>query len=88
MAILQTNDRAASQTGPASVLKPVTPNDASDLPDGPSRGLYVASPGLMAVVDTAGNAVTLLSGGGQYHPIRVTRIRATGTTAGGIVALY
>lgn len=80
--------RAASSTGPATILKSVVPSDTADLPDGASRSLYVTGAGALSVVDTVGNTVTLVSGAGQYHPVRVARILASGTTATGIVALY
>ncbi len=80
--------RAASPTGPATILKTVIPSDTADLPDGATRSLYVTGGGALAVVDTVGNTAMLISGTGQYHPIRVSRILASGTTATGIIALY
>lgn len=69
---------------------PVTPADATNLPNGITKAI--------AVTGTGGNvAVTLLGGGtatltglvtGQVLPIAVTIIGATGTTATGIYALY
>jgi hypothetical protein len=82
------SNRAASPVGPATILKPVTPSDTADLPDGVSRSLYVGVAGALAVVDAAGNEATLFSGAGQYHPIRVARVLAAGTTATSILALY
>ena len=80
--------RAASYTSPAERLAPVTPNDAADLPDGLCRGLFVGVAGAVAVLDRFGTRVELISLGGQYHPVRVRRVLAAGTDAGGIVALY
>jgi hypothetical protein len=80
--------RIASQTGPANTLKPVVPADDADLPDGLARSLYVAGAGTLVVRDSQGNQVMLVSGSGQYHPIRVKRVLATNTTANGIIALY
>lgn len=84
----QTTTRAQSQSGPARFLLPVVPDDAANLPNGGARSLYVAGAGTLSVVDAAGTVVEIVSGAAQYHPIRVVRVRATGTTATGIVALY
>lgn len=80
--------RAASAVGPATGLSPVTPSDTADLPDGATRSLFVGTAGSVAVLDMQGNPATLTSGPSQYHPVRVQRVLATGTTATGIVALY
>jgi hypothetical protein len=50
--------------------------------------LYVAGAGTLVVRDSHGNEAMLVSGAGQYHPIRVKRVLATDTTATGIIALY
>jgi hypothetical protein len=80
--------RAKSYVGPADRFMTVTPNDASDLPNGLTRGVFVGVGGDFAAVDLYGNVVSFSSADAQYHPLRVKRIRATGTTASGIVALY
>ena len=80
--------RSMSSDGPARSLVAVSPNDASDLPDGVCRSLFVAGAGVVMLDDMAGQTVELISGATQYHPIHVRRVRATGTTATGIVALY
>ncbi len=90
---MPTNDavfrsRAVSQTGSATVFRAVVPNDDADLPGGIARCLHVGGAGAVAVRDAAGNVATLTSGPGQYHPLCVARVLATGTTASGIVALY
>lgn len=80
--------RSRSMTGPADKLVAVQPDDGVDLPDGLTRSLYVTGGGTLSVLDRFGNVATLLSGSGQYHPIRIVRVLATGTTASGILALY
>lgn len=69
-------------------VRPVTPDDAADLPAGVTRALYVGEAGDVVAVDAQGNAFTLASGAAQYHPLRVSRILATGTSAAAILALY
>jgi hypothetical protein len=80
--------RALSQNGLAIGLVPVAPNDTTDLAQGPCGALYSATAGTIAVVDGFGGVVTIVSLEAQYHPIRVQRVLATGTTATGLVALY
>lgn len=80
--------RAGSVTGPAERLAPVAPDDGADLPFGLTRSIYVGGAGALSVVDRHGQTVDIVSAAGQYHPIRVARVRATGTTATGVIALY
>ena len=66
----------------------VTPNDSVDLPDGPAIALLATVAGVVSVI-TAGST-TLLVPLAAGIPLRlvVSRVRAAGTTATGIVALY
>lgn len=76
-----------SLSGPASTGFSVTPSDTTDLEEA-TRALYVGTGGDLLVVMLSG--VTLLLNGvadGSLLPLRVTRVRATGTTASEIVAL-
>ena len=88
MSVFQTGSRAASLTGPATLLREVAPDDARDLPEGATRSLFVGVGGDVSVVDSSGVTTRLASASNQYHPIRVVRVLSTGTTAAGIVALY
>lgn len=66
----------------------ITPNDGADL-DLITRALYVGGAGDVSVIlrDDSG-AVTLVAvPAGSLLPIRVKRVRATGTTATSIVGL-
>lgn len=74
-------------SSPPSRAAAVTPDNAADL-GFPIRGLMVATAGDVAVVTTGGDTVILpaLQPGTQYA-IMATRVRATGTTAGGIIGL-
>ncbi len=80
--------QSAGLTAPAQRLVAVTPDDATDFAEGLSRGLFVGGAGSVSVQDAHGNIADLESSAGQYHPIRVIRVRSTGTTATGLVALY
>ena len=74
-------------SSPARDAFAVTPHDAAALPRLP-KALLVGSPGAIALravdatTDVIVNAVA-----GQLVPIRASHVRATGTTAGPIVAL-
>lgn len=75
---------SASPTGAFAV----TPNDGADLPR-PVRGLSVAGDGTVVIDDLEGNtAVSLYLVAGAIFPQRCRRVRATGTTATGIVGHY
>jgi hypothetical protein len=66
----------------------VTPSDSVDLPLGPCQGLNVAGAGTASIVGLAGQdpvTVTLTEG---WNPCPCVRVRATGTTATSIVAVY
>ena len=80
--------RAAPSNGPANRIVPVVPSDAADLPEGLTRALFVGVGGVVSVVDDHGNVVQIVSADSQYHPLRVRRVRITGSTATGILALY
>lgn len=80
--------RAKSVEGPSDIFAAVAPDDAGDLPLGLTRALFVGEAGVVTVHDARGVAVSFTSGDGQYHPLRVRRVLASGTTAIGIVALY
>jgi hypothetical protein len=60
----------------------------TDLARGVSRSLFVGGAGTITVRGADGSEATFNSGAAQYHPIRVARVLATGTTASEIIALY
>lgn len=64
----------------------VTPNDSADLAVLP-RSIFVGGAGDVAIVDADGVEVTYVGLSGML-PFRPTRIKATGTTATGIVGIY
>lgn len=67
----------------------VTPSDATDLGNGPTRALYVTGAGNVNV-NLLGGGTAVLTGlsAGQILPVAVTRVLSTSTTATGIFALY
>lgn len=68
---------------------PVTPADATQLPDGIARGLYCTGGGNIAVTLESGATATLTGvPANTIVPISVSIVAATGTTATGIFALY
>ena len=69
-------------------MRSVSPNDAADLPDGPCRALFVGGAGTVVCTDLTDTEVTLICGAGQIIPGWVTRVKATGTNATNIVAMY
>ncbi len=76
-----------SLSGPALTAFAVTPDDGADLAEA-SRAIYVGSAGNLSVKMLSGEVVTFAGlAAGALLPVRVSRIRATGTTAGNIIAL-
>lgn len=75
-------------TVPAEAMRNITPDDDNDLPDGPCRALYVGGAGTAVVTDITGTDVTLVLGAGQIIPGWVARVKATGTDATNLVAMY
>jgi hypothetical protein len=79
---------ARSLTSPPENAAEIVPDDAADLPH-VTRALYVGTGGDVAL-RMAGGAEVILRGvaGGSLIPLRVDRVRATGTTAAGLVGLW
>ena len=73
---------------PAGHAEAVTPNDSTDITE--TRGLYVGVQGDVKVDMASGaTAVTFTNlAAGIIHPLRVTRVYSTDTTATNITALY
>jgi len=74
----------------------VTPSDSTDIPnpastDGPQLGcaLFVGTGGHIVVQMAGGGTATFNNiANGQFLPIQVVRVLATGTTATNILALF
>ncbi len=73
---------------PATHAAAVTPNDSTDLSD-VTRWVWVGGAGNLAVIMQDGSTPTLTGvPAGSLLPIRVSRVKATGTTATTIVARW
>lgn len=84
----QYEGRAEDIAAPARRGFAITASDAVDLA-AETRAIYVGSGGALAVVLSSGDEVVLAGiAGGAILPLRVSRVLATGTTAGDLVALY
>lgn len=82
------SDAGGGVTGPITGAVAVTPHDATNLA-AVARALYVGASGNVSLIGADGVAVSLVGlAAGVWHPIRVRRVNATGTTATGIVAGY
>jgi hypothetical protein len=79
----------ATANAPASHAAVITPSNTTDLATA-TRGLYVGVSGDVKVDMLGGEAgVTFIAlAAAVIHPIRVTRVYATGTTASSILGLY
>lgn len=75
-------------TSPATHAFAVTPSDVTPLPQ-TCRAIYIGSGGNLSVVMASGETVGFTAiQAGMIYPLRLSQVRATGTTAGGLVALY
>lgn len=73
---------------PAQNAAAVTPSDGADLATA-SRGLYVGGAGDVSIVTVGGATVTFAAvPGGTILPVRAARVRATGTTATNLIAMW
>jgi hypothetical protein len=77
-----------ARSAPSAQAAVVTPDNDNDLTY-VTRGLFVGGAGNIAVVMLGGQAVTFTGVvAGSVLPIRVTRVKFTGTTATNINALW
>lgn len=71
---------------PADFAVAVAPDDNIDLAN-VARSLYIGTTGNLVVITAAGNTVTFNAVPVGILPVRVSRVKATGTTASNILAL-
>lgn len=84
----QTDTTAAvNATASADRWAGVTPSDTTDLTAVP-KALYIGVAGNISLTGADGATSTFIVASGQTVPLRPRRVRTTGTTATGIVALY
>ena len=79
-------DRATGLSDPVNAAVAVTPHD-SNLLTQVSRALYVGATGDLVVTMANGVDVTFVAVPVGIMPLRVLRVKATGTTASSIVSL-
>lgn len=76
-------------SAPATLAAAVVPSDTTALPDIP-KGLYVGTGGALVMRGVGGGADTVWKNvaSGTILPFRAQYVRATGTSAGDLLALY
>ena len=77
---------ASALHSPASRIERVQPDDDADLAH-VTRALCAGEAGWVSVVTATGGQGEVYLAAGVPFPIRVRRVRATGTTAGGLRGL-
>lgn len=81
-------DHSSSLSSPVHNAAAVTPHDTNDLSK-TTRGVYVGVSGDVKVDLAGGDTVTFVGlAAGVIHPLRVTRIYSTGTTATSILGVW
>jgi hypothetical protein len=81
-------DAGGGATGPITGAVAPTLHDTNEEAT-EARALYVGAAGNVVVLTHAGQVVTLVAlAAGLWHPIRVRRVNATGTTATGVLLGY
>lgn len=85
---LDTTPANTETSGPAETLFTITPSDTVDVAF-VTTGIYVGTAGDLAVIDRRTQSIVIFRSvpAGSILPIRVDRVRATGTTAGNLVGL-
>lgn len=78
--------RAATLSGPGIDYRPITPDDATDLPD-VAASLYVEGAGRVAFVSVKGESRSVAVPDFGWVICGVRRVLASGTTASGIHAV-
>ena len=86
-AIDDSRGKGTALESPLSNLALVTPSDSEDLAF-VTRAIYVGAAGAVRVTTLGGQTLTTPELSEGWHPIRVARVWATGTTASGIMAAW
>jgi hypothetical protein len=78
----------AHGSDPAFRAAAITPSNTVDIA-APVRAIYVGGAGSVVITTVDGNDVTFAGlPAGMILPVRAVRVRATGTTATGLVGLW
>ncbi|MGI9159847.1 MAG: spike base protein, RCAP_Rcc01079 family [Saprospiraceae bacterium] len=86
MPALDNYDRSAvALDAPADDMVPLTPSDSTDLVT-MSKALYVTVAGNIEVITRAGNTRVIAVPANFILPLRITRLKASSTTATGVWA--
>jgi hypothetical protein len=80
-------DFPAPLAASADVYAAITPNDSTDLPGGATRAIWAGTAGAAAVIDRYGHSITIQLIAG-WNPFTVARVKAAGTAATGLLAIY
>lgn len=72
---------------PVAHAAQIVPNNGTDLPH-VTRVLYVGGAGNIRVTMADGSVVTFMGMTTGWHPVRVSRVHATATTATNIIAAW
>lgn len=81
-------NKAHEEWSPAIHAFAITPNNSTDL-DYITRSIYVGVGGTIAVVMAGGEEVTFVGvQSGSVLPVRVSRVKSTGTSATNMIGLY
>lgn len=81
------SDHAPGLESPATNGFAITPADGADL-SATTRAIYVGGTGALAVTLSSGNDVSFAGlPAGTLLPVRIRRVKATGTTATALVGL-
>lgn len=80
---------AISDIGSSHYIEDLTPSDTTDLSPMP-RAVRVATGGDVKITPAKGNVPVVISGvvDGEYLPVLVKRLWATGTTASGFTGFF
>lgn len=86
--MLASSDEFKSIT-PSDTVLLTYPNDQGDPITRKCKGIYVGGTGDLVIVNSAGVAVTHTNVlGGGFYPFSTSLVKATGTTATGLVAYF
>lgn len=76
-----------SMESPVANAVAVTPSDTADLPR-LTRAIYVGGQGDVRAMLRDGSVITFKDMSAGWHPVRIARVQATGTTATNIVGCW